>query len=118
MEVVTAQRDGSPLFCCRESLIAWLTCSVRQNMKKLLSVLIIAALAFAGCNYSDREVSVKDVTKNETIILRKRPSQGWISSISGIHIAGGGSIEGKAEVHLILNGEVHKKGSGQREHQF
>jgi hypothetical protein len=31
--VVTAQRDGLALFCFRESLIAWLTCSVRKNRR-------------------------------------------------------------------------------------
>jgi hypothetical protein len=78
-------------------------------MKKLPLILIISALVFAGCSYSDREVSVKDVTKNETIILRKRPSQGWISSVSGIHVTGDGWIDGKAEVHLFMNGAVYKK---------
>jgi hypothetical protein len=31
--VVTAQRDGSAVFCIRESLIAWLTWNVGQGMK-------------------------------------------------------------------------------------
>ena len=30
--VVTAQRDGSAVFCIRESLIAWLTWNVRQKI--------------------------------------------------------------------------------------
>jgi hypothetical protein len=75
-------------------------------MKILLSVLTVAALAFVGCSSSTREVSVKDVTKSETIILKKRPTEG---SISGLQVIGGGSIDGKAEVHLILNGAVYKK---------
>ena len=75
-------------------------------MKVLLSVLTITALAFVGCSSSPREVSVKDVTKSETIILKKRPTQG---TISGLRVIGGGSIDGKAEVHLILNGAVYKK---------
>src|SRR5215204_4737171 len=35
--VVTAQRDGSAYFCFRESLIAWLTCSVRQRRMTTLT---------------------------------------------------------------------------------
>ena len=38
--VVTAQRDGSAYFCFRESLIAWLTCSVRQSMRRLYEEIV------------------------------------------------------------------------------
>ena len=63
-------------------------------------------LMFVGCSFSQREVSVKDITKSETIILKKKQGQG---SISSIRIAGSGSISGKADVLLILNGSVYKR---------
>jgi hypothetical protein len=75
-------------------------------MKKIFLVLGIAGLALIGCRLSQREVSVQDVTKSETLVLKKKPSQG---SITGVHIAGRGSIVGKAEVQLILNGAVYKR---------
>ena len=74
-------------------------------MKKALPLLALM-LVFVGCSFFHREVSVKDVTKSETIILKKKSGQG---SISSIRIAGSGSISGKAEVQLILNGAVYKK---------
>ena len=49
---------------------------------------------------------MEDVTKSETIILRKRPSQG---SISGLYVTGDGAIEGKAEVQLFMNGAAYKR---------
>lgn len=74
-------------------------------MRKTLSFLALV-LVFAGCSFSQREVSLKDVTKSEMIVLKKKPAQG---SIHGIRIAGRGSISGKAEVQLILNGAVYKR---------
>lgn len=74
-------------------------------MKKILPLLAVV-LVFVGCSFSQREVSVKDVTKSETIILKKKPGQG---SISSIHVVGRSSINGKAEVQLILNGAVYKR---------
>jgi hypothetical protein len=75
-------------------------------MKVLLYIFTITALALVGCISSTREVRVKDVTKSETIILKKRFTQ---DSISGLRVVGSGSIDGKAEVHLMLNGAVSKK---------
>jgi hypothetical protein len=79
-----------------------------RKMKKLLPILAFATFALYGCGYSFREVSVKEVTKSETITLEKKPSQG---SVTSIHIAGHGSMVGKAEVQLILNGVVYKSES-------
>jgi hypothetical protein len=42
--VVTAQRDGSAHFCFRESLIAWLTCNVRQYMSGSRKYALVLAL--------------------------------------------------------------------------
>jgi len=75
-------------------------------MKWFLSVTLFATLVLLGCGVSGRDFSVKDVTKSETIILKKEPGQ---ESITGISITGRGSIVGTAEVQLILNGAVYKK---------
>ena len=73
-------------------------------MKWLLPALLIVTLV--GCGFAYRELSVKDVTKSETIILKKKPSQG---SIGFVEIVGRGSISGKAEVQWILDGAVHRR---------
>lgn len=75
-------------------------------MKRLLSLSFIAGLILSGGGCACREVSVKDLTQSETIILRKKPSQG---AIVGLSIAGRGSIAGKAEVQLILNGAIYRQ---------
>jgi hypothetical protein len=71
---------------------------------------LIVSLGTIGIVYlsacARHEVSVKDVTKNETIILKKQSGQG---EIVGISIAVSGSIAGKGELQLILNGAVYKK---------
>ncbi|MEY5012307.1 MAG: hypothetical protein RLY69_22 [Verrucomicrobiota bacterium] len=74
-------------------------------MKRFLVLLsAIGIVCLSGC--APHQVSVKDVTKNETIILKKQPGQGAIVDIS---IAVSGSIAGKGELQLILNGAVYKK---------
>lgn len=74
-------------------------------MKRLIVLLgMIGIVCLSGC--ARHEVSVKDVTKNETIILKKQSGQG---GIVGISIAVKGSIAGKGELQLILNGAVYKK---------
>jgi hypothetical protein len=75
-------------------------------MTRALPFLLCAYLALSGCSRVDREVSVRDVTKSETIVLRKKPGQGPIYAIS---IVGSGSISGDAEFQLILNGAVYQK---------
>jgi hypothetical protein len=75
-------------------------------MKKLIPIALCVFLVFSGCSLWDREMSVKDVTKAETIILKKKPSQGTIHAIS---ITGSGTISGEGEAQLILNGAVYKK---------
>ena len=83
----------------------WLCSSVRHQRKWLLVALgTIAVICLSGC--ARHEVSVKDVTKNETLILKKQSDQG---GIVGISIAVSGSIAGKGELQLILNGSVYKK---------
>jgi len=93
------QTDRQPR-CSRR--LGW---SVRHQRKWLLVALgTIAVICLSGC--TRHEASVKDVTKNETIILKKQSGQG---GIVGISIAVSGSIAGKGELQLILNGEVYKK---------
>jgi hypothetical protein len=75
-------------------------------MNRLLQISLITALAFICSGCTRREVRVSDVAKSESIILKKEPSQG---SIVGVSIIGRGSIAGKAEIQLILNGGVYKK---------
>lgn len=77
-------------------------------MRKILSLFVLSVLTLVGCGPSIREVSIKDVIKSETIILKKNLSQG---SVSNIQIKGMGSVDGKAEVQLILNGAVYKSES-------
>ena len=70
----------------------------------LVALLTSISLGCAGCG--TREIRVKDVTKNETIVLQNRPGA---SAPFGLRITGQGTIAGNAEVQLILNGAVRKK---------
>lgn len=58
-----------------------------------------------GCGSSNRIYEVIDVTKNETINLKKAPNKGNIHKLS---ISGSGNIDGKVEISLILNGKPYK----------
>ncbi len=60
----------------------------------------------AACSRTEGQVEVADVTKAETMVLRKHPEQG---AIHGITLAAAGSIRGEAELQLILNGSVYQK---------
>jgi hypothetical protein len=84
-------------------------------MKHFFIVILGASLVLAGCSAADRETTVKDVTQAETILLRKESKQGAIYAIS---IAGFGSINGDAEVQLILHGAVYKKKEIRGEFRF
>ncbi|HWA28873.1 MAG TPA: hypothetical protein VG734_24695 [Lacunisphaera sp.] len=74
-------------------------------MNKFVPFFFVAVLALVGCGFFAREVRIKDVTKDETLVL-KRPGAGRTTAIS---ITGRGSITGKAEVQLILNGKVYRR---------
>ncbi len=75
-------------------------------MKWLLPVSFIALLAIGCSGTARREVSVRDVTKSEVFILKKLPDQG---SVFGITVVGRGSVDGKAEVALVLDGATSQK---------
>jgi len=82
-----------------------LSSSVRHKMNLLVvSLGTIGIVCLSGC--ARHEDSVKDVTKNETIILKKHSDQG---GVAGISIAVSGLIFGKGELQLLLNGAVYKK---------
>jgi len=83
-----------------------------KEMKTILLVIIVALLALVGCTFSGCEVSVKESTKSETILLRKNPNQG---SIIAVRIVDRGSTDGKAEVQSILHGAVYKREGNQRQ---
>jgi len=73
-------------------------------MKRLITCLALAAL-LSGCGIGSRTHDVVDVTKSETIVLKKNPRQGLIHSLS---VSGHGKISGKAEIVLILNAGPYK----------
>ena len=75
-------------------------------MKHVIPFLFVVVFALAGCSGLHRQESVKDITKTEIIVLKKKPSQGAIHAIS---ITGSGSISGVGEAQLILNGTVYRK---------
>jgi|AntRauTorcE11898_2_1112593.scaffolds.fasta_scaffold94471_1 hypothetical protein len=75
-----------------------------MKIHAILTLLICIILV--GCGMSRQTVTVKDATKSEVLILKKKPSQG---AIHRIHFEGSGSIDGKAEIQLILDGAIYKK---------
>jgi len=75
-----------------------------MKMIKLLICLCLTAFV-SGCGSGTRTVDVKDVTKSETITLKKDQGQGAIYSIT---VKGEGKIDGNAEIALILNGGPYK----------
>ena len=73
-------------------------------MKKVITCFAMVAL-IAGCGIGGRTHDVADVTKPETIVLKKNAGQGAIYSFS---VIGSGEIHGSAEISLILNGGPYK----------
>ena len=78
-----------------------------KNMKVRALIVSLVCVMLAGCGISGGQaVSIKDVTKSEIVTLKKNSSQ---RCIYAIRIQGRGSIAGKAEIQLMLNGEIYKK---------
>ena len=75
-----------------------------EMMKIILTVLIIGVLA-ASCGSRTYEVS--DLTKPNTIVLRKKPCQ-EATTIHSISVRRSGKINGTAKINLILNGVPYK----------
>ena len=72
-------------------------------MIKTIPFLTVMVL-LTGCFWT-RSVELADVTRTETVILRKMPGQGPVHSLS---IRGSGTIQGHAEITLILNDASYK----------
>lgn len=58
-----------------------------------------------GCGVGTRTHNVSDITKSETIVLKKNPGQGPVYSLT---VKGVGRIDGQAEILLILNTGPYK----------
>jgi hypothetical protein len=62
-------------------------------------------MIFAACTLIDQQTYVKDITKQETIIIKKYRGQG---GVHGIKIKISGTIEGESRISLILNEKEYK----------
>ena len=74
-------------------------------MKTLSFLATLLAALLSGCNPGQRAQSVADVTKAETITLKKNARQGHISSFA---ITCSGEIQGTAEISLMENGKAYR----------
>jgi len=74
-------------------------------MKTLSFVAPLLAALLSGCNPGHRAQSVADVTKAETITLKKNTGQGHIHFLT---ITGSGEIQGTAEISLMENGKSYR----------
>ena len=75
-------------------------------MKRICVLALIAILV--GCSGNNQAYNIADVTKSETITLKKISSQGNINSMT---VVGKGHLDGTAEIVLIVNGKPYKTGS-------
>ena len=65
----------------------------------------ILALTICGCGRR-QELVIANVTRIETVILRK---PAWQGSVHAISILGIGSIAGAAEVQLMLDSKIYRQ---------
>ncbi len=78
------------------------------HMRTIVIFVLLAALLMGlirGCGLIHRTQSVADVTKAETITLKKNTGQGHISSFT---ITCSGEIQGTAEISLMENGKAYR----------
>ena len=68
-------------------------------------LLLTLGTFLAGCGQRNQGYKITDVTKPETIILKKLKSQDRIHYLT---IVGTGNIEGAGEITLMLNGKPYK----------
>jgi hypothetical protein len=73
-------------------------------LKRLIASLALIAV-ISGCSIGSRTHDLDDVTKTEVIVLKKKPGQGPVYSLS---VVGHGNINGNAEISLVLNGGPYK----------
>ena len=71
-------------------------------MKWLVALLLCLSVTLVGCKPRQTEISVADVTKAETLILK-----GTLRPASFL-LKGEGRIEGSAEIQMMQFGKVHK----------
>ena len=71
---------------------------------KIIPILLVLAFLM-GCSENYQRYNIADVTKPETIKLKKASSQGNIYSLT---VVGKGYLDGTAEIVLFLNGEPYK----------
>ena len=74
-----------------------------KHIPTLFAALLIGLLT--GCGLGHRTQPVTDVTKAETITLKKNTGQGHIYYLT---ITGSGEIQGTAEISLIENGKPYR----------
>jgi hypothetical protein len=70
-------------------------------MHRLIPALCLGVV-LSGCGFGPATRDLADVSRPETLILRKQPGQGQIQAL---RISGEGSIRGTARIELILNGK-------------
>jgi hypothetical protein len=78
-----------------------------QRTKKLIVIclLVAAVIAVAVWLFAMPSVTVNDVRKPETLVLRK---SGGGTHVFALTVRGAGEITGKATVSLVLNGTPYK----------
>ena len=65
----------------------------------------VFVLGTSACSMK-QNLQISDVTRAETVVLKKKATQG---PIHGLSIVGVGSITGSAEVQLILHSSIYRK---------
>ena len=74
-------------------------------MKKLIIILFFLLVSLFACNLHEQVVDVRDVAKEENLILKKEKGQEHIHRLD-IKIVG--ELDGDAEMSLMLNGKVYE----------
>ncbi|RYF41724.1 MAG: hypothetical protein EOO38_20415 [Cytophagaceae bacterium] len=75
-------------------------------MRTIFRVVLCISIILVGCGCGKRTAGIKDVTKAEVLILRKKPAQGPIHRFD---VTASADLQGVARIQLILNGAVYKE---------
>jgi hypothetical protein len=62
-------------------------------------------MIFIACTVLDQEINVKDITKQDTLIIKKHSDQ---DNVHGIKIKISGTIDGESRISLLLNKKDYK----------
>jgi hypothetical protein len=76
-----------------------------EKLNRWIPLLAVAGIV-SGCGIFSRTYSLADVTRAQTIILKKAPGQG---SIHSLRVIGDGELKGSATIVLMLNGKPENK---------